>query len=112
MFQGCYQRVLGLPDGILAPDYYQLLGVVRSAIDPQRIASVMEKRIASLDSAKSDDTELADYFRRELHRARAAGLTEAFTHNDGSNAPMLAVNDWLGYERCAAEWKYTRELTG
>ncbi|WP_405011219.1 GNAT family N-acetyltransferase [Kitasatospora sp. NBC_01539] len=45
-----------------------------------------------------------------LHRARAAGFTEAFTHNDGSNAPMLAVNAWLGYERCAAEWKYTREL--
>ncbi|WP_431680925.1 GNAT family N-acetyltransferase [Kitasatospora sp. KL5] len=45
-----------------------------------------------------------------LHRARAAGITEAFTHNDGSNAPMLAVNDWLGYERCAAEWKYSRRL--
>ncbi|MCU7822436.1 GNAT family N-acetyltransferase [Kitasatospora sp. DSM 101779] len=46
-----------------------------------------------------------------LHRARAAGITAAYTHNDGSNAPMLAVNDWLGYERCAAEWKYSRELT-
>lgn len=46
-----------------------------------------------------------------LHRARAAGVTEAFTHNDGGNAPMLAVNDRLGYERCAAEWKYSRDLT-
>ncbi|MEV8096243.1 GNAT family N-acetyltransferase [Kitasatospora sp. NPDC085879] len=45
-----------------------------------------------------------------LHRARAAGITAAYTHNDGDNAPMLAVNDWLGYRRFAAEWKYSREL--
>ncbi|MFD8936083.1 hypothetical protein ACFV0R_12630, partial [Streptomyces sp. NPDC059578] len=27
-----------------------------------------------------------------LHRARAAGFSEAFTGNDTDNAPMLAVN--------------------
>ncbi|MER5640113.1 GNAT family N-acetyltransferase [Kitasatospora sp. NPDC002227] len=47
-----------------------------------------------------------------LHRARAAGLTQAYTNNDDSNAPMLAVNAWLGYEICASEWQFTREPTG
>ncbi|WP_189874002.1 GNAT family N-acetyltransferase [Streptomyces bluensis] len=45
-----------------------------------------------------------------LHRARAAGCTEAFTGNDASNGPMLAVNKWLGYEVCATEVRYVREL--
>jgi GNAT superfamily N-acetyltransferase len=47
-----------------------------------------------------------------LHRARAAGLGVAYTHNDAANAPMLAVNAWLGYRRCAAERTWTRDLTG
>ncbi|MDH6125901.1 GNAT family N-acetyltransferase [Kitasatospora sp. GP82] len=46
-----------------------------------------------------------------LHRARAAGFTDAYTNNDATNAPMLAINSWLGYERCASEWKYIRELS-
>ncbi|MEU6668935.1 GNAT family N-acetyltransferase [Streptomyces sp. NPDC046727] len=45
-----------------------------------------------------------------LHRARAAGITEAFTGNDTGNAPMIAVNKWLGYETCATEVRYVREL--
>ncbi|MGP3685028.1 GNAT family N-acetyltransferase [Streptomyces sp. IBSNAI002] len=45
-----------------------------------------------------------------LHRARAAGYTEAFTGNDAGNAPMLAVNEWFGYEICASETRYTRKL--
>ncbi|MEU4726917.1 GNAT family N-acetyltransferase [Streptomyces sp. NPDC023588] len=45
-----------------------------------------------------------------LHRARAAGYTEAFTGNDAGNAPMLAVNEWFGYEICATETRYTRKL--
>jgi GNAT superfamily N-acetyltransferase len=45
-----------------------------------------------------------------LHRARAAGLTDAFTNNDDANAPMLAINAWLGYETCASEWEFAREL--
>ncbi|MGW0832871.1 N-acetyltransferase family protein [Streptomyces prunicolor] len=46
-----------------------------------------------------------------LHRARAAGYTEAFTGNDAGNEPMLAINRWFGYEICAAEVRYVRELT-
>jgi len=46
-----------------------------------------------------------------LHRARAAGCTEAFTGNDAGNGPMLAINKWFGYEICATEVRYVRELT-
>ncbi|WP_128981792.1 GNAT family N-acetyltransferase [Streptomyces roseicoloratus] len=45
-----------------------------------------------------------------LHRARAAGCTEAFTGNDAENGPMLAINTWFGYEIRAKETRYVREL--
>ncbi|MEV2194990.1 GNAT family N-acetyltransferase [Streptomyces phaeochromogenes] len=45
-----------------------------------------------------------------LHRARAAGFTEAFTGNDSGNGPMLAINKWFGYEICATEVRHVREL--
>lgn len=45
-----------------------------------------------------------------LHRARAAGLTEAFTGNDTENGPMLAINRRLGYEIGATEVRHVHEL--
>lgn len=39
-----------------------------------------------------------------LTRSRDAGFTTAFTGNDAGNAPMLAVNRWLGYQPTAAAW--------
>ncbi|MHC3475049.1 GNAT family N-acetyltransferase [Streptomyces sp. 7R007] len=45
-----------------------------------------------------------------LHRARAAGFTRALTGNDAGNGPMLAINKWFGYEICATEVRYVREL--
>lgn len=45
-----------------------------------------------------------------LHRARAAGYTQAFTGNDAGNGAMIAVNAWFGYEICATEVRYVREL--
>ncbi|MFJ5778297.1 GNAT family N-acetyltransferase [Streptomyces sp. NPDC093094] len=45
-----------------------------------------------------------------LHRARAAGYTDAFTGNDTGNGPMLAINKWFGYEICATEVRHVREL--
>ncbi|WP_156721681.1 GNAT family N-acetyltransferase [Streptomyces apocyni] len=45
-----------------------------------------------------------------LHRARAAGRTEAFTGNDTGNGPMLAINRWFSYEVGATEVRYVREL--
>ncbi|MET8701872.1 GNAT family N-acetyltransferase [Kitasatospora sp. NPDC004723] len=50
--------------------------------------------------------------RESLRRARAAGLRWAYTANDATNAPMLAINAWLGYERCASERKYIKRLDG
>ncbi|MGR8011420.1 N-acetyltransferase family protein [Streptomyces hypolithicus] len=45
-----------------------------------------------------------------LHRARAAGCTDAYTGNDADNAPMLAVNKWFGYRICASEVRHVRTL--
>ncbi|MER8044127.1 GNAT family N-acetyltransferase [Streptomyces sp. NPDC094032] len=45
-----------------------------------------------------------------LHRARAAGCTEAFTGNDTGNGPMLAINEWFGYEVAAKEFRHVRTL--
>ncbi|MGW7364861.1 N-acetyltransferase family protein [Streptomyces sp. NPDC054841] len=45
-----------------------------------------------------------------LHRARAAGFTQAFTGNDAGNGPMLAINKWFGYEICATEVRHVRTL--
>ncbi|WP_405057118.1 GNAT family N-acetyltransferase [Kribbella sp. NBC_01505] len=36
-----------------------------------------------------------------LHRAAAAGVQNCYTANYDGNAPMLAVNEWLGYYRVA-----------
>ncbi|PCG84785.1 GNAT family N-acetyltransferase [Streptomyces sp. WZ.A104] len=45
-----------------------------------------------------------------LHRARAAGYTDAYTSNDAGNGPMLAVNEWFGYTVCATEVRHVRTL--
>ncbi|POX36645.1 GNAT family N-acetyltransferase [Streptomyces sp. Ru73] len=47
---------------------------------------------------------------RALHEARAAGCTEAFTGNDATNAPMLAINRAFGYQPYATEWRCLRDL--
>jgi hypothetical protein len=45
-----------------------------------------------------------------LTRSRDAGLTEAFTGNDAGNVPMLAVNQWLGYQSTASSWTAGKTL--
>ncbi|MEV7924641.1 MULTISPECIES: GNAT family N-acetyltransferase [unclassified Kitasatospora] len=45
-----------------------------------------------------------------LRLAAAAGYRRAYTSNDETNAPMLAINAWLGYERCAGERKGIKRL--
>ncbi|MFG3053730.1 GNAT family N-acetyltransferase [Kitasatospora sp. NPDC048239] len=47
-----------------------------------------------------------------LRRAQSAGYRWAYTSNDATNAPMLAINSWLGYERCASERKFVKRLDG
>jgi GNAT superfamily N-acetyltransferase len=38
-----------------------------------------------------------------LRKAAAAGITNAITANDYTNGPMLAINDWLGYQEIDSE---------
>lgn len=45
-----------------------------------------------------------------LHRAATAGIASAYTSNDHRNAPMLAVNTWLGYRRVATELGLSRSF--
>jgi GNAT superfamily N-acetyltransferase len=47
-----------------------------------------------------------------LHRAAQAGIHTAITCNDYTNAPMIAVNDWLGYQPFASEHSYLKQLGG
>jgi GNAT superfamily N-acetyltransferase len=90
--------------------------------------AVMDGRPAAFSAARTDGTTrygtvmtgTARAFRgrglaklaknHSLHRARAAGYTEAFTGNDAGNGPMMAINKWFGYEICATEVRYVREL--
>ena len=46
-----------------------------------------------------------------LRRAQQAGYREAYTVNDTTNQPMLAINRWLGYQPGYRQWRYERELT-
>lgn len=45
-----------------------------------------------------------------LHRAKAAGATTAFTNNDSTNAPMLAVNVGMGYRPHFEQRAYLRKF--
>ncbi|MEU1887743.1 GNAT family N-acetyltransferase [Micromonospora sp. WMMD987] len=46
-----------------------------------------------------------------LHRAADRGVRTAYTSNDEANAPMLAVNDRLGYRPVASGWSCLRDLS-
>ncbi|MGW1071005.1 N-acetyltransferase family protein [Streptomyces aureus] len=89
---------------------------------------LVDGRPAAFSAARTDDgtrygtvmTGTARAFRgrglaklaknHSLHRARAAGFTDAFTGNDASNGPMLAINEWFGYEICATEVNHVLDL--
>jgi GNAT superfamily N-acetyltransferase len=45
-----------------------------------------------------------------LAQARDAGFLTASTGNDAANAPMLAVNRWLGYQETSAAWTAEKAL--
>ncbi|TDC38919.1 GNAT family N-acetyltransferase [Micromonospora sp. KC213] len=45
-----------------------------------------------------------------LHRAASRGVHTAYTSNDETNAPMLAVNARLGYRPVASQWSCLRTL--
>ncbi len=45
-----------------------------------------------------------------LVAARSAGMYRAATANDAANAPMVAVNTWLGYRAAAQAWAVQRQI--
>ncbi|MBF5032031.1 MULTISPECIES: GNAT family N-acetyltransferase [unclassified Micromonospora] len=45
-----------------------------------------------------------------LHAAAARGVRTAYTSNDEANAPMLAVNERLGYRAVDSQWSCRRKL--
>jgi GNAT superfamily N-acetyltransferase len=45
-----------------------------------------------------------------LRKAASLGATDAYTTNDEVNAPMLAINVWLGYKPCDVRWSYLKTL--
>jgi GNAT superfamily N-acetyltransferase len=45
-----------------------------------------------------------------LRRCARAGIVGAFTSNDDANAPMLAINNWLGYRRIETQTSLLRTL--
>ena len=45
-----------------------------------------------------------------LRTAAGLGIEDAYTTNDEVNAPMLAINVWLGYKPCDAQWSYMKTL--
>jgi GNAT superfamily N-acetyltransferase len=45
-----------------------------------------------------------------VRRAAARGIATAYTNNDVTNGPMLAINEWLGYQPCATDWSYVKSL--
>ncbi|MEV5820617.1 GNAT family N-acetyltransferase [Micromonospora haikouensis] len=45
-----------------------------------------------------------------LRRAAASGVRVAYTSNDAANAPMLAINQGLGYRPVTSQWSCLREL--
>jgi RimJ/RimL family protein N-acetyltransferase len=45
-----------------------------------------------------------------LRKAAQLGVEDAYTTNDEVNAPMLAINVWLGYKPCDAQWSYFKAM--
>ncbi|WP_117209772.1 GNAT family N-acetyltransferase [Allorhizocola rhizosphaerae] len=45
-----------------------------------------------------------------LRKVAAAGITHAYTSNDEENAPMIAVNAWLGYRFMTNQRQYRKIL--
>ncbi|TDU87774.1 acetyltransferase (GNAT) family protein [Kribbella voronezhensis] len=80
-----------------ALDGERVIGFTRSSGDEEKIWSRMT---ATMPEYRGQG--LAKLVKcAALHRAADAGVRGAYTANYDGNAPMLAVNEWLGYRRIA-----------
>jgi GNAT superfamily N-acetyltransferase len=90
-----------------APDFDREVSVA-ALVDGKPVAvSNLEVNTLTGKATSSGTSTLRDYRGRglaklmksvQLRRAAAKGVTAAYTCNDYSNGPMLAINDWLGYQ--------------
>ncbi|WP_017602168.1 GNAT family N-acetyltransferase [Nocardiopsis lucentensis] len=84
---------------------------------PVAITCYVSDRRARMESAMTGTLReyrglgLADYAKTvALHRAREKGFTRAYTGNHTDNAPMLAINERLGYRLVGSEHTFVREV--
>ena len=95
-----------------APDHQLDLGIM-AVIDGTGVAGTFVEADQATSRSWSGFTGTLPGYRgrglsklvksESLRRAAAAGITAAYTSNDAVNAPMLAVNSWLGYRPTATE---------
>jgi GNAT superfamily N-acetyltransferase len=102
-----------------SPDQQHHVGTVALVDGVPACAMFMEADLATGRGMSTGACTLREYRGRGLaklaksallRKAAEAGIHTAITCNDYSNAPMLAINDWLGYEVFAAEWSCLKEI--
>ncbi|GHJ45600.1 N-acetyltransferase [Catellatospora sp. TT07R-123] len=102
-----------------SPDQQHHVGTVAVVDGVAACATFMEADRAAGRGTSTGTCTLRDFRGRglaklvksaALRKAAELGIHTAITCNDYENKPMLAVNDWLGYQVCAAEWSLLKEL--
>jgi GNAT superfamily N-acetyltransferase len=102
-----------------APDHQLDMGIMAVADGVCIAGTFVEADVATHRSWSGFTGTLPEYRGRglsklvkseSLRRAAAAGITAAYTSNDAVNAPMLAVNTWLGYRPTATERSFNKIL--
>ncbi|WP_018349069.1 GNAT family N-acetyltransferase [Longispora albida] len=102
-----------------SPDMQLDISLVAMAGGRAVAATFVEANLAAGKAMASGTATLPEYRGRglskylksvSLRKAAEAGVTAAYTGNDYTNAPMLAINDWLGYQVVATQWSCVKEL--
>ncbi|GAB3818154.1 GNAT family N-acetyltransferase [Kribbella italica] len=97
------------PDlSIVLLDGEQVVSLVSTAADPER--GVIWSNLTGTIPAYRGRGLAKVVKSHALRRAHLAGLATASTGNDAANAPMLAVNDWLGYRLAGSAWTAEKTL--
>jgi GNAT superfamily N-acetyltransferase len=93
----------------LAFDGPRVVGVSRLAADPRQ-PDVLHQAFTGIDPAYRGRGVAQALKLRTIAYARAHGAREIRTVNDSSNAPMIHINDAIGFRRAAATVVFERRL--
>lgn len=102
-----------------SPDQQLDVGTVVMVDGVPACATFMEANLALGKGVSTGTCTLREYRGRglakiaksaALRKAAETGIHTALTCNDYTNAPMIAVNDWLGYEPFAGEHSLIKRL--